>query len=233
MKWKYTYCMLKLKLLPLYVWSLTLPASATLIFDFDDGTLQGWEVVGPAPSGTTFGVTSETAGGFPVGTSGSFRLGPMPWTARDGAHDLFLLRSPEFILDGSGDLTVDMIAGQGGGTTQAVMPSLPSDLAPTTADAGVHAMGFGLRRVSDDSYVLTLQRSVNDASWSSSSITAVELAPYVGAGSYTLDYFDSYAGGWGWTGADTIVIPATQVPEPSSLACFLGGLLWLTLRRKG
>ncbi|MGK0186675.1 MAG: hypothetical protein ACI9R3_002458 [Verrucomicrobiales bacterium] len=198
-----------------------LPASK-VVFDFEDGTKQGWTTVSsdadlpheflptnePSENGTT----------FPVPASGDYQVVPLVFEAedgtnvRDGAHQTLLSRSPEFVL-GAGELSIAIV----GGDAHGALPESPTDLAESTDAEGVHAQGFGLRRVSDDSYVVTGARSTNDDIYQDVVVAAETLEPFVSdTETYTVDVFDSSAGGWGWIAFDNVVVPGSLV-QPSEL----------------
>lgn len=204
--------------------------AATISYNFDDGTLQGWTTV-MSDAGMVFGTFNGT--GTPMGGSGGAHSGTyyvtsVPVSDRDLAHDTNYIRSPEFVLDNSGDLSFQL----GGGTGFADLPANASDVLTATASTTSGYMGVALRRVSDGAFVLTKRRGTpNDDVWQAQSFTIGDLSPYVG-GTFTLDYVDQFHGGWGWTGIDSISIPGTVVPEPSStLAMAALGLLGLVATR--
>ena len=219
-------------------------ADAELFYGFDDGTFEGWQYI--EPDGTEFQVGIATNGWVPstemidIGdgftlvpaTSGDFRVVPFPWDTRDclGGQqcETQILRSPEFHLDGSGDISIDMIGGQlRGGTTAAIEEDFPSEVSDLpefrTADEGVHAsQGFALRDAASDEYLLFGFSDVeNDGKmrasdppsrgqWQTVSISQEDLAPFANDGQvYTVDIYDSYLGGWGWIGYDSVRIPGT------------------------
>ncbi|MEZ6116433.1 MAG: PEP-CTERM sorting domain-containing protein [Pirellulaceae bacterium] len=214
----------------------------TIVYGFDDGTFQGWEQV--LPDGSPFPVddsdiswipSSETidiGDGFSLltATSGDYRVIPDPWATRDCLGGAFcytqILRSPTFQLDGSGDLTIDMI----GGAARADVPfdSLGEE-APTDPDFfnefkdGTGFQGFAVLDVEANEYVAHgFSSGENDgkaratdpayrAVWDTVTIPQADLAPFANNGKeYRVDIFDSFSGGWGWIGFDTVTIPGTN-----------------------
>ena len=193
-----------------------------VVFDFEDGTTQGWTTVSSDPdlphAFTPTNESSENGETFPVPASGDYQVLPLEFenadgnNTRDGAHQTLLTRSPEFLL-GEGELSIAIV----GGDAHGALPEKPEDLAESTDGEGVHAQGFGLRRVSDDSYVVTGARSTNDDLYQNVVVSAAELAPFVSdTETYTVDVFDSSAGGWGWIAFDNVVVPGSLV-QPSEL----------------
>ena len=163
-------------------------------------------------------------------TSGDYRVIPDPWETRDCLGGTFcytqVLRSPAFFLDSSGDLTVDMIGG-GAQSDRAYDPEIdfapeePEDLAEFKDSAGLQ--GFGLLDVDANQYVaLGFPSFENDGKaraddpvtrkdWQTVSIPQDELSEFANNGKqYMVDIFDSFSGGWGWIGFDTVQIPAAN-----------------------
>ena len=163
-------------------------------------------------------------------TSGDFRIVPDPWETRDclGGTTCFtqILRSPTFQLDGSGDIAIDMI----GGGAQSNRPFDPDfDDPPTDPEwflefkDGTGFQGFALLDVAAQEYVAHgFSAGENDgkarpddpetrADWETVTISQDELADFANDGKeYAIDVFDSYSGGWGWIGFDTVRIPAVS-----------------------
>ena len=217
--------------------SATGAARGAVAFNFDDGTFQGWTNVEDSGATLAFTPSNDTSGGRGTPSSGAFHVIPEPFGNRDGTHELLLARSPAFFLDGSGDLTLTIVGGQGAGMAQATLPTSPTDLAANTTPAtpGVHAMGIAVRRVSDGAYVATAQKANHNDQHQAVTISDATLdavnAANPGA-QFTLDVYDSYEGGWGWIGFDTVSVPGTLVPEPGSLSLLaLGGVLLVRRRR--
>ena len=126
----------------------------------------------------------------------------------------------------SGDISVDMIGGGAHGDNPfnetLVLPEAPDTLPVNkTPDKGLGAIqGYGLLDVAANEYVAHgFPSFANDGKmrdsdpperggWETVSIDAADLAAYVGDGKeYRLDIFDSYLGGWGWIGFDTVKLP--------------------------
>lgn len=213
--------------------------NAEIVYDFDDGTFQGWDFI--LPDGSPFDADDSDVGwlasdedidigdGFSLleATTGNFRVVPDPWSARDcigGVCSVQILRSPEFELDGSGDLSIDMI---GGGATGSrafdpdldFAPESPDDFEEFKGSGGLQ--GFALLDVAANEYVLHgFSTGENDGKardtdpehrgfWETVTLEQADLAAYANNGkTYQVDIFDSYSGGWGWIGFDTVRIPA-------------------------
>ena len=214
---------------------------AEIVYDFDDGTFQGWVLMDPLgepilddnpvswrPSDEAI----DIGDGFDLlsATTGSFRVVPDPWSARDcigvGDCSTQILRSPPFSLDGSGDLTIDMM---GGGAVSDRPFDDNSDFLAESADDLFEfkdtscCQGYALRDAETGVYVLqAFSTGANDGKarptdptsrgeWETVRMTQEELAPFANDGKeYQVDVYDSYRGGWGWIGFDTVRIPAVS-----------------------
>jgi hypothetical protein len=208
-------------------------ASAAITFDFDDGTLQGWHNrvwngsgwIDLAPNAATYAGTilpaSDFNGLFVPGANDVWVSGNM-----DEHLNTLWLRSPEFILNGFGDLTVQLAKGIARTTAPANDRSVPF------AAISGGWMGVALRRTSDGAFVLTKSKTQGpDDTYYTSTFTQGELAPFVSSATYTLELINSGNGGWGWVTMDNVVIPGSVIPEPS--AALHGGLgLFGLLRRR-
>lgn len=172
--------------------AITLVTSAQqVLFDFNDG-LQTWTKIYPA--GHYAEDTLWSAGALGEGHDhGATRFG----------------RSPEFYLDGSGDLTFQLR----GGESPLAAPDLPPAQIPASSIDNGGFAGVALRDVADDIYIMSKRRTGNDNTvWQANSFTAAELAPYANNGKrYTLDYIDYNRGTWGWTYLDNVSLPAKMV----------------------
>ena len=216
--------------------------AATLVYGFDDGTFGDWEYLNvdgdefPDDSDVSWIASDEPINindGFTLlpATSGDYRIVPDPWANRDclGGNTCYtqILRSPEFFLDGSGDLSIDMM---GGGATSNVAfdpdlhfaPEEPEELPIFKESTALQ--GYALYEVESNRYVLHGFPSYeNDgkarpddpetrAGWETVSIPQDELVAFANNDkAYRVDVFDSYSGGWGWIGFDTVTIPGRSV----------------------
>ena len=184
-------------------------ARATIVYNFDGPSEQGWTdvlVSAVADANTDWDAvdTDTFAGRDPQAGDGwiaAATSGAGGWDQRDGDNDPFVLRSPTFYLDNSGDLTFYFQGGQQGGAAPANFSGL----------GGTGFLGLALREEATGNYVLSEHRGSNDDGWVAKSFTAGQLAPFVG-GQYTLDMIDDKKGGWGWGGLDTVEIPGTSLP---------------------
>ena len=197
-------------------------ANAAITYDFNDTTLQGWNnrvwdlsenagaggwvdlapgtwTMDPAinggviqpPSGNNnlFGIRTGSTQVDPVGGSTDWHLNTL-W-----------LRSPQFYLDGTGDLTAQMARGRAN-TTAPV-----DDLSvPYAAINGGGWKGVALRDITTGVFVLAKPRTNTGDGMVTVTFTAAELAPYVGGG-FTLDLINSDYGSWGWLSMDNVSIP--------------------------
>ena len=123
----------------------------------------------------------------------------------DNHRNTLWLRSPEFHLDGSGDLTFQLLAGTGAGvapTTESSVPFAAGDI-DTTGWIGVC-----LRDVTTGAFVLSGNRSSRDFNnWQQLTFTAAQLAKLNQTHAYTLDLLVTGKGLWSWVGLDNVAIP--------------------------
>ena len=193
-----------------------------LTYNFNSGTLQGWRNrvwnggawIDLAPNATTYAGTL-----LPASVNNNL-FGPLdgavgPVGGNIDAHlNTLWLRSPEFTLNGTGDLTVQLSKGSSN-TTNA--PANQSSV-PFAAINGGGWKGIALRRVSDGAFVLTKAKTgYTGMEWFTTTITKAELATLDQAATYTLELINSDYGGWGWLMLDNVAIPGVAVTT-SSLA---------------
>jgi hypothetical protein len=194
-------------------------APPPLTYNFNDATLQGWNNrvwngsawIDLAPNATTYAGTLLPASG----NNGLFvPLNGSVWVngSTDNHLNTLWLRSPQFHLNGTGDLTVQLAKGIAKTTAPA------NDLAvPFAAIDGGGWKGVALRRVSDGVFVLNKPRDVgNDDTLRTVTFTQAELATLDFNAAYTLELINSDRGGWGWLTMDNVSIPGTAVVALSS-----------------
>lgn len=174
--------------------SVQVATGLPLLYEFDDGTFQGW-------TDLTAGAPAD--GWDPVSGYGEPQAGPGAIRSRyhDGSHPTLLLRSPEFTLNGSGPLTAWLDGGSGvgdlTGTTSANLPARPSEPG---------FQGIALRNAMTDTYVLSAMKA-SDNQWQQVAFTSLQLAALDQNATYTVDLIDQAQGGWGWLSLDTVSIP--------------------------
>ena len=194
-------------------------APPPLTYDFNHSTLQGWNNrvwngdawIDLAANATTYSGTllpTSANNGLFVPSNNSV------WVS--GSNDLHLntlwLRSPQFYLNGTGDLTVELAMG----IANTIAPANDS-VVPFTAVAGGGWKGVALRRVSDGVFVLNKPRNVgNDDSYRTVTFTQAELATLNFSTAYTLELINSDKGNWGWVTMDNVSIPGIAAPVPAS-----------------
>ncbi|MCC5846140.1 MAG: PEP-CTERM sorting domain-containing protein [Verrucomicrobia bacterium] len=215
---------------------------APLLFNWDDGTMQGWITISADPD-LGYGPWS----GWPANHEGTH--GMSHGNVGD-SHITEWVRSPEFIIDqvdGDGlptsDLTFFML---GGGnrfnsnitTGEGSGALIPANSQQGTVDGTYAPMGVALRDAKTGDFLLSANRSSNaqniNSDWEQLTFTASQLQALIADDPgrvFTLDLIDAYHGDWGWQSLDTVSGPATVIPEPSSLMLMaLVGLSLLGLR---
>ena len=195
------------------VWDLSANAGAGGWIDLDPnvqtmpGTVNGGAIQPPSADDNLFGVRSGSTQVDPVGGQNDNHLNTL-W-----------LRSPKFILDGSGNLTAQLARGMANTTAPA------NDAAvPYAATTGGGWKGVALRRTSDGAFVLAKPRTTTGDAMVTVTFTAAELAPYSGI-SCSLELINSDRGGWGWLSMDNVSIPGYLAQAKMTLAgstLFLG-----------
>jgi hypothetical protein len=194
--------------------------AATLTYDFNDGTLQGWHNrvwdmnanggngawADLAPNVTAMPATinggilqPESADNQLFGNNGT-QIDPIGGQ-NDNHLNTIWLRSPQFAPDGSGDLTVQMARGRAHG----VAPANETQVS-YAADGTTGWKGVILRNVSSGAFVLAKPRVNEGDAMITVTFTAAELAPFVGV-TCTLDLINAERGGWGWLSMDNVSIP--------------------------
>jgi azurin len=174
----------------------SLTSAATLEYDFSTSQLGDWTVI--------TGQEAFRSGGLAANAS----------NGEDGEHTTFLARSPAFRLDASGDLKVVIKGGRGGG-----IPASALHVIKQAQSRGNGPMGAGLRRVSDDAYLLSAQKSGNggDQTITFNKATIGKLIELARDEVYTIDFFDANHGGWGHAELVRAKIPGTLVaPLPAA-----------------
>ena len=150
--------------------------------------------------------------------------------SRDGAHNSAVLRSQNFTLNGANplaemgafsptEISFRLLAGRGTATGPANFSSIPTTSVNNAGD--VAYLGVGLRRVSDDAYLLWGRRSSNaqGGSWETMTWNATTLANAVASDPpgtlYTLDLIDAAHGSWGWMAMDSLTMTDVNIGDVS------------------
>jgi hypothetical protein len=184
----------------------------------------------PANAAITYGFT-ETSPVDPVAsqegwtkiypTTGDLwaNYGSWGWMPDDGHlgagwedANTILARSPDFTLDGSGDLTFQLL----GSASPLAAPDVAPSAIPEAATTNGGFMGVALRDVATDTYVLSRVITTNNYNtWTDLSFTDAELDGLIAANpgaKYTLDFID-YSKFVGPTGADGwIILGGASIP---------------------
>jgi hypothetical protein len=189
------------------------PGGSTLVWDFEDGSLQGWTQV--------MTNSDYSPQYFEVGAGGDAQAGVRSmkqhladtWPGfADLAHKTLWVRSPEFKLNGSGDLTFWIF---GGGTNAFGTPPINEAGVPAqSVDTSVPPYGWHgivLRKVATGDFVLVGNKTVNGTVWEQVSFTATQLAALDQSAVYTLDAIDARNNSWGWFNFDSVRVPGVLV----------------------
>ncbi|MCK4999905.1 MAG: hypothetical protein KAS23_10225 [Anaerohalosphaera sp.] len=191
------------------------------VYDFDDGTLQGW--VNDASAGENYIVLDTSVnsnGGRTYARSGDYMLVEENFNDRDTDSNLQVLTSPEFMATAGTVIEIWTL----GGTGPVATPTW-SNYAnlPATAGGG-DFMGAALRRVSDGEYLLFSRRSSSGQGtgwlaigWDTTEITAAVAGDSVNE-IYVVDIIDAYTGGWGWIAVDDITLTDVVLVDENTLA---------------
>ncbi len=194
-----------------------------LIYNFEDGTMQGWRnvlvsrLMCPGNDGIDVDHVQEyTASGRFGYEVGDCKLEMTPYKVSDDyefkgnsdrRHASLLVRSPQFVLNGSSDLGMWLAGGMGNENEYA---NESDNIALTHNTFGT--MRAYLRRSCDGAYLASLSRTFNN-NVEFLSLSAAQLAAYFGE-TCTVDLINACDGSWGWIGIDEITIPGTLLPEP-------------------
>jgi Carbohydrate esterase, sialic acid-specific acetylesterase len=196
--------------------AVTPDAQALITYDFNNASLQGWNNrvwdgsawTDLAPNATTYSGTllpESVNNGLFVPGNGAV------WIS--GSNDFHLntlwLRSPQFYLNGTGDLTFQVAKG----TARATWTVPMNDSAvPFAAATDTGWMGVALRTVSNNQFVLIKPKNNgNGDGYGAFTFTQAELAPYVGV-ACTLELINADRGSWGWITMDNVSIPGDASP---------------------
>jgi hypothetical protein len=201
--------------------TLTVLSGATPItFGFDDGTLQGWTLAATDSQGRQFFalVPPSVSSPHTVPHAGTHFIGlhipafgGSPFYFQDSAHDTLVLRSPEFTLNGAGDLSAWLC---GGGTGSPSLAGTAVSALPAATSSGGFR-GIALRNATTGQFALSASKSSDGNTWQQVGMTAAQLAALPQNHVYTLDFIDAAHGGWAWVNMDSVTIPGNQVAPPN------------------
>jgi hypothetical protein len=138
------------------------------------------------------------------------------------------MRSPAFLLTATS--SIDFQIGGGTGSTNTYVNSAEID--PNGNSNADGQQKFYLRRVSDDTYLLNERRGSNANGWQSFTWNSATISGAITGDAanetYTVEWVDTYSGGWGFAMIDDVVLNnVTLIPEPSTLALATLGLACL------
>jgi hypothetical protein len=200
----------------------------TINYTFNDNSLQGWHNrvwdgtalawVDLAPGVTT--LPGDINGGVLLPANGGNSLfvstvSHYPFERGRGTYltnekidqgvNTIWARSPQFYLDGSGDLTFKLIWGQSTGTA-------PASESAVLHDASQGWDGLCLRDATTGDFVLAQAGTSTHDAYTSFAFTAAQLAALNPTRSYTLDLLITRADGGHWIALDDLSIPGTTTP---------------------
>ena len=196
--------------------ALAFPArSEPITYGFDDGTLQGWTTVSSDP-GNSPDPERYVSAKPDTAQEGTMAAYCNNFNRRDDAHKPLWIRSPEFVINQSGNLTLWLLGGAGlagyPGTT-GTLPTHESQI-PLGVDSTLSGvMGVALRDVATGDFVLTGQRSTSAGGTNWIQI-AWDVSAYLNDGKrYTVELFDYHSGnGYSQLAMDSVSIPGTLIP---------------------
>ncbi len=195
--------------------------SWTVLYDFDDGTLQGWSNYEDTTGEELYVVW--TGGEFEPAHTGINMIKEETWIDRDGDTFVKVLVSPPFKMVETSYVEVWSL----GGVPDVDTPSWTNyaDL-PTVATLTGGFVGIALRRTSDGEYLLFDRRTFsgeNFASyealgWDVPTIAAAVAGDAAGE-QYVVDIIDTYTTNdaspwWSWIAVDTITLVGDFVVDP-------------------
>jgi hypothetical protein len=203
--------------------SITTTASGNTVsgtpitYNFDDGTLQGWTTVSSDPGNTpdpeNYASVGSQAGINPHG--GSKFVMCQPSNTRDNAHKPLWIRSPEFVINQTGYLTLYLAGGTSMGGypgNSGTLPTNASQLPLGVDSTSSGLMGVALRDTVTGDFVRSAERpGPSDSAWKQ---IAWDVSALHGNGrTYTVELFDYNSGAaWRFLCMDTITIPGSTPP---------------------
>ena len=196
------------------VWDATASQWVDLAADVTamPSTINGGTIV-PAYSGNTLFVS--TAANWPYEIGGGSYLTP---GNLDAGLNTKWVRSPEFYLTGSGDLTFSLIYGQSTGT----LPQYDSEVA---YDASQGWSGLALRDAATGMFVLSQSGTENYTTYTPLSFTSNQLARLDPSHRYTLDLITTKAAFASWISLDNVSVPGVLAPADKYMLAFSFGSL--------
>jgi hypothetical protein len=198
-------------------------ARAEVVYDFNDGTTQGWtslDLANPS-TGASWVWTVGTGSPEITATYGNYVYpGVSTWgspTPQDAEHSTRIFRSPEFVLDTTGNISAYLDIGKGNAATVTL-----ATLSTTSSSSGF--LGLALRDAETGEYVAWTRRTSDSTTWE---LCIMDLTGIDRSKTYTLNLIDSFNGGFGWVAMDSVTIGGEAVPEPGTLTLLGAGLVVL------
>jgi hypothetical protein len=201
-------------------WAVVTPVDPRLVYDFDDGAFQGWTQLTDPGSPQQWAVA---AGGDSHSGSHAVKQ-QIPGGNGDSPHATLWLRSPEFTLNGTGDLTLFLMGGgfNSNGLYLGNESDVPANSVDTADSEGGGVHGVFLRNAATGEFVWQGFRLDNGINWAKVTLAAADLELLDQDATYTLDLIDARHGSWGWCNMDTVRIPGTLIagPQPFQVTQF-------------
>lgn len=197
------------------------PAGNFLVYEFN-GSLEGWQELttpnqnwGPQRWMGATGGDAQSVPNSPGAAKQYLHLDARFPGGADLAHPTLWMRSPEFRLNGAGDLTFWIMGGgvSAGATVPANDTLVPAE-SVDTANGGFH--GVVLRNAATGAFVLAGNRTSDGFDWQQVTFTAAQLAALDQQALYTLDAIDARNNAWSWFNLDKVSIPGFMGPPPAT-----------------
>lgn len=199
-------------------------AAVSVAWDFSPGNEHGWTTVNGVSWLDANGVEAgQVTGDGIAGYFGGVNTGNTR-RAHDGAHAIFLYRSPILNFNGVDEvdtvLEIDWTAGRG---NQSGGEDPPNPSAATSVGGGITSndgqKGLALLNLSTGSYDAVYYHSAQGNATETIALTKADLttAGLDVAANYRLDFYENDDGSWGWTRLQEVRLDAAALTDIPSL----------------